>query len=64
MSHSVALTSAGTVTAWGNNADGQTDVSNDLGPVTAIAAGFFYSLALKNDGTVVSWGGGIAVPPG
>ena len=40
----------------------------DLSDVTAIAAGFGYSLALKSDGTVVAWGsnarGQASVPAG
>ena len=39
-----------------------------LSGVAAIAAGEYHSLALKNDGTVVAWGGNgsgqTTVPPG
>lgn len=62
-SHVLALTRAGTVVAWGDNAYGQTSVPPDLADVTAIAAGADHSLALKRDGTVVSWGTLSAVPP-
>ena len=67
--HSLALKSDGTVWAWGSNnwgelGDGTTSdfptmvpvpVQN-LNGVTAVAAGFGHSLALKNDGTVWAWG--------
>ncbi len=47
----------GTVVAWGNNSSGQTNVPVGLSGVTAIAAGFYHTVALKNNGTVVAWGG-------
>ena len=56
--HSLALVD-GRVWAWGKNTSGQTNV-----PVAAqsgvaeIAAGSAYSMARKNDGTVVVWGTG------
>lgn len=65
--HTLALTSDGTVWAWGLNTyyrlgDGST--TNRLAPVAvdtitnaiAIAAGFEFSAALKSDGTVWTWG--------
>jgi hypothetical protein len=51
---------SGTVVAWGSNSVGQTDVPAGLSDVTAISAGGFHNLALKNDGTVVAWGCGQA----
>ncbi|WP_026284378.1 RCC1 domain-containing protein [Salinispora arenicola] len=67
--HSLAVTSAGTVLAWGRNAVGQlgdgttinrsTPVDVRLPPgttVTAVAAGFNHSLALTSAGTVFAWG--------
>jgi alpha-tubulin suppressor-like RCC1 family protein len=67
---SLALTSTGTVLAWGLNNDGQlgngTTVGSSATPVavrlparskiTAIAAGAYHSLALTSTGTVLAWG--------
>ena len=47
---------AGTVTAWGYNNYGQTNVPLGLSNVVAVAAGGCDSLALRADGTVVAWG--------
>jgi alpha-tubulin suppressor-like RCC1 family protein len=46
--------------AWGDNSYGQTTVPTDLTGVIAVAAGYYHSLALKSDGTVVAWG--VSVP--
>lgn len=67
--HSLALTSTGTVLAWGNNSFGQlgdgtntsriTPVTVSLPPgttVTAIAAGRSHSLAVTSAGTALAWG--------
>ncbi|MCA6436399.1 MAG: T9SS type A sorting domain-containing protein [Bacteroidetes bacterium] len=66
--HTLALKSDGTVWAWGDNVNGQIGNSttgtdalapvqvNGLTNVVAIAAGRFFSLAVKNDGTVWTWG--------
>ena len=67
--HCLALTSYGTVVAWGiNNADGPLNVPSGLTNVTAIAAKSSQSFALKRDGTVVAWGnnsnGQTSVPAG
>jgi alpha-tubulin suppressor-like RCC1 family protein len=51
----------GTVVAWGCGSFydyGQCAVPSDLSGVTAIAAGYYHSLAVKSDGTVVAWGCG------
>jgi len=48
--------SPGMVVAWGNNGNGQTNPPAGLDGVMAIAAGFYHSVALKNDATVVAWG--------
>src|SRR5947208_3509510 len=53
--------SAGRPVAWGcgaGNDFGQCNVPSGLAGVTAIAAGYAHSLALKGDGTVVAWGCG------
>ncbi len=65
--HSLALTSDGTVWAWGDNYYGQ--LGDDtiwesvtpipvtgLSDVVGVAAGYGHSLALKGDGTVWAWG--------
>lgn len=67
--HSLALTAAGAVLAWGYNSDGELGDGNttnsavpvkvDLPPgikVTAIAAGGYFSLALTATGSVYAWG--------
>jgi alpha-tubulin suppressor-like RCC1 family protein len=66
--HVLALKSDGTVWAWGDNENGQigigTTVTDQTTPaqvsgltdVIKIAAGRFFSLALKSDGTVWTWG--------
>jgi alpha-tubulin suppressor-like RCC1 family protein len=67
--HSLARTSLGAVLGWGSNSGGQagsgtpgsgnvlapTVVSGLLG-VTALAAGDTHSVALRNDGTIRTWG--------
>lgn len=66
--HSMALQADGTVTVWGRNIEGQTNVPPGLSNVVAISAGGDYCLALKADGTVAAWGrndsGQINVPSG
>lgn len=68
-SHSLALLNDGTVWGWGNNGNGQLGVDDinylfspvpvqarNLTRVTAIACGWFYSLAIGEGGTVWTWG--------
>jgi len=59
---------SGTVTAWGYNNNGQTDVPAGLTNVVAVAGGEYHSLALRADGTVTAWGyngyGQTTVPAG
>jgi alpha-tubulin suppressor-like RCC1 family protein len=66
--HALALRSDGTLWGWGHNRDGQLDPAlpqNHLAlptPITGmtqvaqIAAGYHFSLALRADGSVWSWG--------
>ena len=54
--HRMALAADRTVTSWGYNDYGQTNVPPDLTNVVAIASGDFHGVALKADGTVGSWG--------
>ena len=52
----MALLADGTVTAWGLNNHGQTNVPSGLSNVVAVSCGGWHSLAVRNDGTVTSWG--------
>lgn len=54
--HSLALSSNGSVAAWGYDFDGQCDVPPGLSHVTGIAAGAFFSVALNTNGSVAAWG--------
>src|SRR5207249_9936969 len=50
------------VVAWGSNFVGEGAPPAGLSNVTAIAAGDYFNMALKCDGTVVTWGAGPGVP--
>jgi len=55
--HNLALKTDGTVVAWGNYPNSQTNIPPaDLPFVTAIAAGANHSLALTTSGAVIAWG--------
>ncbi len=70
--HSLAIKSDNTVLAWGQAANGQIgnnsvtpsptpiavqqDSSVVVKPIVAVSAGGFHSLALRDDGTMISWG--------
>jgi alpha-tubulin suppressor-like RCC1 family protein len=56
LNHALALRADGTVRAWGENGDHQTDVPAGLTDVVGIAGGFQHSVAVRRDGTVVGWG--------
>jgi hypothetical protein len=60
----MALRPNGTVVVWGDNTYGQTNVPAGLSNVVAISAGGAHCLALKGDGTAVSWGAYKTVPAG
>ena len=47
----------GYIVAWGENDDGQCDVSYPNNGFTAVAAGWDHSLGLRNDGSIAAWGG-------
>ncbi|HEV7707663.1 MAG TPA: hypothetical protein VGP16_05670, partial [Asanoa sp.] len=52
-----ATPTSGTVTAWGENGDGEANVpAAAQSGVTQIAAGDRFALALKTDGSVIGWG--------
>ena len=59
--HTVALTSGGSVVAWGGYYGQTVPVAAQSG-VVAIAAGFYHTVALKSDGSVIAWGGETNVP--
>jgi len=65
--YSLALNHNGTVVAWGNNSQGQTNVPAGLSNAVAVAGGVVDSLALRSDRTVIVWGsnlyGQTNVPP-
>ncbi len=65
--HNLAITTKGSVVAWGGNYDGEALVPVILTNVTSVAGGIFHSLALQQNGKVIAWGassaGQTAVPP-
>lgn len=65
---SVARVAITRIVAWGRNNWGQADVPASATNVVAVAAGFNFSAALRDDGSVVAWGannhGQLDVPAG
>lgn len=59
--YSAVLGADGTVSGWGDNSQGQTNVPAGLSKVLQITStDRYYSIALRQDGTLAAWG---AVPP-
>lgn len=54
--HALAVRVDGTVLAWGNNTDGQSNVPENMAGAVAVAAGGSHSLALLTNRTVAAWG--------
>jgi hypothetical protein len=54
--HSLAVRTDGTVFAWGRNTNWQCIVPSSLVDATKVAAGGYFSLALRSTGTVAYWG--------
>ncbi len=66
--HMLAVLSDGTVKTWGKNESGQlgngttstqptlTPIDIGLTNIKAVAAGYFHSLALSSNGTIMAWG--------
>lgn len=44
------------IVAWGDNSFGQLNVPANLNNAVAVGGGEGFTLALKNDGTIISWG--------
>lgn len=55
-SHALAMRTDGSVVAWGDNSEGQTNVPLGLKGVSAVTASSGASLAIKRDGKVIAWG--------
>jgi len=53
-----------TIATWGEYNAAQQNLPNNLYDVVAVAAGYEHSVALKRDGTVVSWGNTPPAPAG
>ena len=50
------IDSLGVIGWGGDNGDGQTNIPATLNNVMQVAGGYYHSLALKGDGTLVAWG--------
>jgi len=51
-----AMLTQNQVLSWGADLYGETNVPLDLTNVLAISGGWYHSIALKSDGTIVDWG--------
>src|SRR4051812_716390 len=61
----VSSHAGGLVAAWGGNSLGQTSLPQGVNSVKAVAASYYFGMALKTDGTLVTWGNGSpGIPPG
>lgn len=62
------LKTDGTVTCWGGDPYGQTEIPIGLGSVSQVSVGMYHTCVLKTDGTVACWGdnpfGAASVPVG
>jgi hypothetical protein len=67
--HTIVLGADAVVRSWGQDFwfdgyntgyAGQTQVPSSLGPCVKVAAGWFHSLAIRNNGTLVAWGWNLA----
>src|SRR5260221_1340976 len=54
--HGLALRGNGALEAFGNNEHGQGLIPNSATNLLAMAAGAYYSLGLRPDGRIASWG--------
>ena len=66
--HSLGVTDADQVVAWGRNLEGQCNVPPSASPSLQVEGGHHHSISLRSDGRVVCWGanytGQVAVPAG
>ena len=62
--HSLALSTNGAISGWGDNTQGEARSPSSLSNSVAIAAGNGFSVALQTNGTVVVWGSQSTVPAG
>jgi alpha-tubulin suppressor-like RCC1 family protein len=64
VSSALAAETQGDGVGWGDSSAGQATLPANLGKIIALSAGRSHSLAIRPDGSVVAWGGGITVPSG